>query len=117
MSKRKRKKHFFDIFDFDKDFPFGNELVADGSGYSISVTYDDTGKPIVHVKTRGGIDVAELRRDIEQRYPGAKIEGLEKHPLIRVVGEEKEEKERKQEKKKNKTEHKEKKKSFIRVVE
>jgi hypothetical protein len=39
------------------------------------------------------VDVAELRRDIEQRYPGARIEGLEKKPLIRIVGEEKEEKE------------------------
>lgn len=109
MSKRKRKKQFFDVFDFDKDFSFGNELAAGGSGYSISVTYDDTGKPVVHVKTRGDIDVAELCRDIEQRYPRARIEGLAKHPLIRVVDEEKEEKERKQEKKKSKTEDKEKK--------
>ncbi len=117
MSKRKRKKRFFDLFDFNEDFPFGKELAEGGSGYSISVTYNDTSKPVVHVKTRGDIDVAELRRDIEQQYPGARIEGLEKRPLIRVVGEEKEEKERKSEKKKSKTEDKEKKKSFIRVVD
>jgi len=34
------------------------------------------------------VDVAELRRDIEQRYPRARIEGLEKKPLIRIVDEE-----------------------------
>ena len=111
MSKRKRKKRFFDLFGFDEeDFLFGKETAEGGSGYSISVTYDGTGKPVVHVKTHGDIDVAELRRDIEQQYPGAKIEGLKKQPLIRVVDEEKEEK-------KSKTEDKKEKKSFIRVVE
>ena len=44
------------------------------------------------------MDAAELRRDIEQRYPGAKIEGLEKKPLIRIVDEEEEKEEAKGEK-------------------
>jgi len=47
---------------------------------------------VVQVKTHGDVDTAELRRDIEQRYPGAKIEGLEKKPLIRIIDEEEEEK-------------------------
>ena len=38
------------------------------------------------------MNTAELRRDIEKRYPGAKIEGLEKKPLIRIIEEEKKEK-------------------------
>lgn len=62
-----------------------------GSGYSISVSYDETGKPVVQVKTYGDVDKAELRRDIEQKYPGARIEGLEKKPLIRIVDEEEKE--------------------------
>lgn len=97
MSKRKRKKPFFNLFGFDEeDFLFGREPVEGGSGYSISVTYDESGKPVVQVKTHGDADVADLRRDIEQRYPRARIEGLEKKPLIRIVGEEKEEKEGKE---------------------
>ena len=40
------------------------------------------------MKTHGGVDVTELRRDITQRYSGARIEGLEKKSLIRVVDEE-----------------------------
>lgn len=117
MSKRKRKRWFFDFFDFDEeDFLFRKEIGEGGSGYSISVTYDGTGKPVVHVETHGDIDVAELRRDIEQRYPGARIEGLEKQPLIRVVDEEKEDRERKLEEKESKTKDKEKKKSFLRVI-
>jgi hypothetical protein len=40
-----------------------------------------------------------LHRDIEQRYPGAKIEGLEKKPLIRIVDEDEEKKKSEGEKK------------------
>ncbi len=79
----------FDLFDFDEeDFLFGREPAEGGSGYSISVTYDEDGIPSVKVETRGEVNVAELWRDIERRYPGARVEGLEKKPLIRVVGEE-----------------------------
>jgi len=99
MPEKKRKRPFFDLFGFDKeDFLFGREPVEGGSGYSISVTYDEKGKPVVQVKTYGDVDVAELRRDIEQRYPGARIEGLEKKPLIRIVDEEEEKEEAKHEK-------------------
>ena len=40
------------------------------------------------MKTHGDVDVADLRRDITHRFPGARIDGLEKKPLIRVVDEE-----------------------------
>ena len=119
MPKRKRKKRgIFDLFDFgEEDFLFGQEPVGGGSGYSISVTYDEGGKPLVRVETHGDVDVAELRRDIEQRYPGARIEGLEKKPLIRVVGEEEaEEKERTPKKEKSEAQKKAK-KSFIKVLD
>ena len=113
--RRGRKKGFLDIgdfFDFDEKFLFGLEPAEGGSGYSISVTYDEDGKPVVRVKTYGDVDVAALRKDIERRYPGAKIEGLEKHPLIRVVDEEAKQKGRGREAGKHK-----KKESLIRVVE
>ena len=113
MSRQKRRR-FFDLFNIDEEnILFGREPVEGGSGYSISVTYDEGGKPIVRVDTYGDVDVNELRRDIGQRYPGARIEGLEKKQLIRIVDEkEKEEKKKTQLKKK-----KEKKgKSPIRVV-
>lgn len=89
MPKRKQKKRrIFDLFDFgEENFPFGEEL-GGSSGYSISVTYDEAGKPLVRVKSQGDVNAAQMRRDIERRYPGARIEGLEKKPLIRVVDEE-----------------------------
>jgi len=128
LSERKRKRRGpFDIFGLGVDednFLLGSELKPtkgeSGSGYSVSVTYDEKGKPIVKVETYGNVDVAELRRDVQQRYPGARIEGLEKQPLIRVVGEEKtkeQKPEKKTEEKRRKEEKKEKKQPLIRVVE
>jgi len=120
VSERKRKRGF-DLFDFDFDkegFPFGHEPGKSGSGYSISVTYDEKGKPVVQVKTYGDVDTAALRKDIKQRYPGAKIEGLKTQPLIRFVEEKEIEREkRKTEKEKSKAERKEDKKSLIKVIE
>ncbi len=49
---------------------FLGEPVEGESGYSISVTYDNSGKPVVQVQTRGDVNTTELRRDIEQQYPG-----------------------------------------------
>jgi len=123
MSKRKRRKGFFDFSDFfdlsfDEEKLFEEAPMEGGSGYSISVTYDEKGKPVVKVKTYGDVDTAELRRDIERQYPGAKIEGLEKEPLIKIVDEETEEaKNRKSENGKEKSYEKKKKNSLIRMVE
>jgi len=121
VPKEKRKRGFFDLFGFEEeDFPIEPKSSSEGgSGYSISVTYDEKGKPIVKVQTHGEVSVAELRRDIEQRYPGAKIEGLEEQPLIRIVGEEpaSESQPQKKEQKTEKKEKKEHKKPVIRIVE
>lgn len=50
---------------------------------------------MVKAKTYGGTDVAELRREIERQYPSARIEGLEKQSLIRIVDEKSEMREEK----------------------
>lgn len=117
MSERRRKRRLPEIFGFGEDFPFGREPVEGGSGYSISVTYDDKGKPVVQVKTYGDMDVAALRRDLEQRYPGARIEGLERQPLIRIVGEEETRGKARETEKKREARKKDEKRSLIRVIE
>jgi len=115
MPERKKRRRFSDLFGFDEEKLFlGEEPIEGESGYSISVTYDGSGKPVVQVKTRGDVDVAELRKDIEQQYPGARIEGLEKKPLIKVVGEEEA---KKKEEKPKKSKVKKAKKPLIKVIE
>jgi len=117
MPQKRRKRDPFSIFGFNKDlFTEPESFAKGGSGYSISVTYDEKGKPVVKVQTHGDVDVAELRSDIEQRYPGAKIEGLEKQPLIRVV-DEKPATEAKKPKEEQKSVKKKKKEPLIRVIE
>jgi len=112
MPEKEKRISFFDnFFDFGEDNSFfsDNNLQKSGSGYSISVTYDEQGKPIVRAKTYGDVDVSELRKSLEDKYPGAKIEGLDDEPLIRVVSEKEEGKEEKKPKKKQK--------SLIRIIE
>ena len=114
MPERKKKRRVSDLFGFDEeDFLFGQEPIEGGSGYSISVTYDNSGKPVVQVKTHGDVDVAELRRDIEQQYPGARIKGLEKKPLIKIVGE----KDTRKKEEKSKKSKAKKEKPLIKVIE
>jgi hypothetical protein len=123
MSRRRRKKGFFDFsdlfdFGFDEEELFEHEPIEGGSGCSISVTYDEKGTPMVKVKTYGKVDAAELRKEIERQYPGAKIEGLEEKPLIRIVDEKKEKTaEPKSEAETVKSEEKARKNSSIRIVE
>jgi len=120
MSRKRKKKSSFDFFGFgEDDFLFdAKSFSCGGSGYSISVFYDEKGKPVVKVETQGDVDVAELRRDIERRHPGAKIEGLEKRPLICVL-DDKHEADKEEEKKNQKRARKQKKEKqpLIRIVE
>jgi hypothetical protein len=89
MPERKKKRGFFDIFDFgEENFPFDDSFQSGGSGYSISVTCDKQGKPIVQAKTHEDVDAIELRKDLEWKYPGVRIEGLEEKPLIKILDKE-----------------------------
>lgn len=118
MPEKKRRRDIWDI-DFDEEeeeFPLEREPIGVGSGYSMSITYDAEGKPTVHVKTYGNVNKAQLRKEIEQRYPEARIVGLEAESLIRIV-DEKEKNKEKSEQQKKKTEQTKQKKSLIRVVE
>ncbi|MCD6409877.1 MAG: hypothetical protein J7L98_06075 [Candidatus Verstraetearchaeota archaeon] len=93
MSWRRRRSPF-DIFDdvfgeLDEMFERLKEgaIGESSSGYSITITYDDSGIPVVHVETYGEVDEDALRREIEERYPGARIEGLRDKKMIRFVDE------------------------------
>jgi len=56
-----------------------------GSGYTVSLTYDDEGNPIVDVKTYGDVDSAKIRRDIERLYPNAQIRHINEEPIVTIV--------------------------------
>ncbi|MEM2136723.1 MAG: hypothetical protein QXI93_02070 [Candidatus Methanomethylicia archaeon] len=78
MSKKKGRKSIFDSFFEDSWFDEWEEMfkkfenIGVSGGYSITVTQTSKGTE-VHVKAGEDVDVEDLRRRLEARYPGAKI--------------------------------------------
>ncbi|MGB9960585.1 MAG: hypothetical protein ACPLKQ_08770 [Candidatus Bathyarchaeales archaeon] len=56
-----------------------------GSGYVISLNYDEEGTPIVDVKTYGKVDSAKLMKEVTCLYPNAHIRQLNQEPTVTVV--------------------------------
>jgi len=56
-----------------------------GSGYAVSLSYDEDGKPVVDVKTYGDVDISKIKRDIERLYPNAQIRQLNQEPIVTIV--------------------------------
>ena len=44
-----------------------------GSGYTLSVDYDENDKPVINIKTYGQVDLDKLRKEIQHTFPNAKI--------------------------------------------
>ncbi|RLI15657.1 hypothetical protein DRO45_03505 [Candidatus Bathyarchaeota archaeon] len=87
MPERKHKREperFIELDSEDLGFVLEPTQVEVGSGYTVSVSYDEEDKPIVDVKTYGEVDTAKLRREIEKMFPNAEIRQLDKPQSIIV---------------------------------
>jgi len=90
MSQKKKKKGPLDelfggsLFDEMDEMLEKFEKREMSSGYSISVTQTPEGTK-VYTKVGKDTDVNELRRRLQQQYPGAKIEIEGGKPLIREI--------------------------------
>ena len=85
MTENNRKKDSTGLSQIDEPEQFiltEPEPLEIASGYSISITYDKEGTPLISVKKYGEVDVRGLRREIERGYPGAAIQGLERPKRI-----------------------------------
>lgn len=85
MSERKRKREELLGLAEETGFLLEASPVEVGSGYSISISYDNEENPIIHVKTYGEVDLIELRKEIRKVYPNAKIEGMPKIPKVKII--------------------------------
>ena len=56
-----------------------------GSGYTVSVSYDEEEKPIVDVKTYGEVDMVKLRKEIRKVFPEAEIRNLTPTSSVTIV--------------------------------
>jgi hypothetical protein len=84
VPERKRRNDDLDsnLTGFDNDLE-EDKSVAVGCGCSIS--FDTSSEvPIVYVKTYGKVDRVSLRRTLEARYPGVRIEGLSSHKSVQL---------------------------------
>ncbi|MEM2896882.1 MAG: hypothetical protein QXG01_04845 [Candidatus Bathyarchaeia archaeon] len=92
MSKRKRSRDLFEEFfgkpvfeEFDELFKESSlELDKAGTGYSITVIQEGD-NITVHAKASKEADIANLRKDLEKRYPKAKIVIEGEKPLIEEI--------------------------------
>jgi hypothetical protein len=98
---RRKRKSIFDEFFGEPLFDEWDEIFKKfenlniPSGYSITIT--QTGdKTEIHVKAGEDVDVDELKRELELKYPGAKIyiEGGRKSRMIEEISENEEKFER-----------------------
>jgi len=88
MPERKRRREPENLIEVDREelgFVLEPRQVEVGSGYAVSVSYDENENPIIDVKTYGEVDIAKLRKDIERVYPNAQIRQLSQTRSVTVV--------------------------------
>jgi len=88
MPERKHNRETGSFIELDSEklgFVLEPTQIEIGSGYTISVSYDENEKQIVDVKTYGEVDIAKLRRDIERAFPNAKIRQLNQTRSVTIV--------------------------------
>ena len=88
MPERKHKREPESIAELDSQelsFVLEPTKIEVGSGYTISVSYDEDEKPVVDVKTYGEVDFIKLRREIERAFPNAQIRRLNQTRSVIIV--------------------------------
>jgi hypothetical protein len=88
MAERKHKREsesFIEMGSEEAAFVLEPTQVEVGSGYTVSVKYDENEKPIIDVKTYGEVDITKLRREIERAFPNAQIRRLKQTQSVTIV--------------------------------
>jgi hypothetical protein len=88
MAERKHKRESEGFAELDSEevgFVLEPTQVEVGSGYTVSVSYDENEKPIIDVKTYGEVDITRLRREIERAFPNAQIRRLKQTQSVTIV--------------------------------
>jgi hypothetical protein len=79
MAERKHKRGSEEIARLETEeasFVLEPAEVEVGSGYALAVSYDENENPIVDIKTYGEINITQVRREIAQLFPNARIRQL-----------------------------------------
>jgi len=88
MAEKKHKRESNDYIELDTEeigFVLEPTKIEVGTGYTVSVSYDENEKPIIDVKTYGEVNTAKLRKEIEKIFPNAQIRQLNQTQTVTVV--------------------------------
>lgn len=88
MSERKQKREseeFIELDSGESGFVLEPAQVEVGSGYTVSVSYDENEKPIIDIKTYGEVNIGKLQKEIERVFPNARIRQLNQINSVTIV--------------------------------
>lgn len=88
MPERRRRYERESCIEFESEelgFILEPKQVEIGSGYSVSISYDENEKPTIEVKTYGEVDVPKMRREIKRMFPNVQIRQLVQAGSVAVV--------------------------------
>jgi hypothetical protein len=88
--KTKREENFIELDQEETNIILEPAKIEVGSGYALSVRYDENEKPIVDIKTYGKVDLEKLRKEIKKTFPNARINQLNQtHHSVTIAKKEK----------------------------
>lgn len=87
MSERKTKREepLIEMDQEETGFVLEPAKIEVGSGYALSVSYDENDKPVIDVKTYGTVDLSKLQKEIRHVFPDARIRQLNQNPSVTIV--------------------------------
>jgi hypothetical protein len=88
MAEKKHKREPSSFIELDTEelgFVLEPTQIEIGSGYTVSVSYDEDEKQIIDVKTYGEVNTAKLRKDIKKMFPNAQIRQLNQTQTVTIV--------------------------------
>jgi len=88
MAEKKHKREANDLIELDPEelgFVLEPAQVEIGSGYTVSVNYDENEQPVIDVKIYGEVNTTKLRKDIKKMFPNAQIRQLNQTQTVTIV--------------------------------
>lgn len=83
--KTKRDESLIELDPEEAGFILEPAKIEVGSGYALSIRYDENEKPIVDIKTYGKVDMEKVRKEIGKIFPNAKIRNLAQPQTLTLV--------------------------------
>jgi len=88
MSIRKKKQYSengVELETEDNDFVMEPTQIEVGSGYTLTVHYDEDQRPTVAVKTYGQVDIMQVKREILRIFPDAQVKHTNQTSSVKIV--------------------------------